>query len=62
MNLEGFEHSNALLSHSLWSSKKVNATEFEKKKPILKFKTKCALEISKVYHQIVYLQNQENSI
>jgi hypothetical protein len=56
MNLEGFEHSNALLSTQFMElKKKVNATEFDKEKPILKFKkNKVALEISKVYHQIVY--------
>jgi hypothetical protein len=34
MNLEGFEHSNALLSPTVYGAqKKVNATEFDKEKP-----------------------------
>jgi hypothetical protein len=41
----------------------VNATEFDKEKPILKFKkNKVALEISKVYHQIVYLQKIKKTV
>jgi cobalt-zinc-cadmium resistance protein CzcA len=50
-----------LLSPTVYGAqKKVNATEFDKEKPFWNSKNKVALEISKVYHQIVYLQNQEN--
>ncbi|MGO4818264.1 CusA/CzcA family heavy metal efflux RND transporter [Flavobacterium sp. W22_SRS_FP1] len=43
------------------AQKKLNTTEYEKEKAIFKIqKNKLSLEISKVYYQIVYLQNQEN--
>jgi cobalt-zinc-cadmium resistance protein CzcA len=48
-----------LFSTVYGAQKKVYETEYEKKKLVMKFKSKLSLEISQVYNHIVYLQNQE---
>jgi hypothetical protein len=60
MNLEGLSTATLFFPHGLWAQKESECNWIWKEKANFEIQNKVALEISKVYHQIVFLQNQEN--